>query len=56
LRINFIERIYKPDKNRIDNKSYMYKNNAKYIGSWRGGFRDGKGKMMWPDGATYEGD
>lgn len=23
---------------------------------WLGGLRDGKGKMLWKDGTTYDGD
>lgn len=36
--------------------AHQYSNGATYKGEWRGGFRDGKGKMTWPDGASYEGD
>ncbi len=34
---------------------YTYKNGSKYIGQWVNGFRHGNGKMIWPDGASYEG-
>jgi len=27
-----------------------------YDGEWKGGFRDGKGSMTWPDGAKYVGE
>ena len=27
-----------------------------YDGDWRDDKRNGKGKMMWPNGHTYEGD
>eukprot|EP00347_Sterkiella_histriomuscorum_P016694 403352213 len=35
---------------------HKYRNGAIYVGQWKGGFRDGKGRMEWPDGASYEGD
>ncbi|CDW79131.1 UNKNOWN [Stylonychia lemnae] len=35
---------------------YKYKNGAIYVGQWKGGFRDGKGRMDWPDGASYDGE
>jgi hypothetical protein len=32
-------------------------NNAKYEGEWIKGtkIREGKGKLIWPDGSIYEG-
>ena len=41
---------------RIKKQPYQYKNGSVYEGEWKGGFRDGIGKMEWPDGASYEGD
>jgi hypothetical protein len=35
---------------------YKYKSGAKYRGTWRGGFRDGKGEIFWKDGTSYKGE
>ena len=37
-------------------RSYTYKTGSKYEGQWKGGMRHGKGTMVWPDGARYEGE
>ena len=37
-------------------RTYTYNNGSQYIGEWKGGFRHGKGKMTWQDGAIYEGE
>ena len=42
-------------RRRRKEKPFTYKNNAIYIGEWKGGFRDGHGIMVWPDGSRYEG-
>jgi hypothetical protein len=34
---------------------YDYQIGGEYTGEWRGGFRDGIGTMIWPDGSRYEG-
>ena len=34
---------------------YTFKTGATYTGQWIGGFRDGFGVQVWPDGARYEG-
>jgi len=34
---------------------YEYSTGAVYEGQMKGGFRDGKGTMTWPDGASYSG-
>ena len=34
---------------------YTFKTGATYSGQWIGGFRDGFGVQVWPDGARYEG-
>jgi hypothetical protein len=34
---------------------YTYASGTFYTGEWLGGFRNGKGKAIWPDGSTYEG-
>ncbi len=34
---------------------YTYKTGSTYEGEWNGGFRDGYGVQIWPDGARYEG-
>ena len=36
-------------------KSYTYRNGAVYTGQWLGNFRNGRGRMEWPDSASYEG-
>ena len=36
-------------------REFTYTSGGKYIGQWRGGFRHGRGVMMWPDGAHYDG-
>jgi hypothetical protein len=36
--------------------TFMYKQGGSYTGEWFGGFRDGHGRMEWPDGAYYEGN
>ena len=33
----------------------MYADGAKYEGTWRGGKKEGRGSLEWPNGATYEG-
>ena len=35
---------------------YKYKTGAIYKGYMKGGFRDGKGIMIWPDKAKYDGE
>ncbi|CAG9325412.1 unnamed protein product [Blepharisma stoltei] len=35
---------------------FRHKSGAAYIGEWCGGFKDGYGRMEWPDGAKYEGN
>ena len=40
----------------IENRTYTYKTGAMYSGEWKGGMRHGKGKIVWEDGAKYEGD
>lgn len=37
-------------------RSYLYRNGAKYQGSWMGNFRNGHGRMDWSDGASFVGD
>lgn len=34
---------------------HTYMSGAVYEGEWRGGFRDGQGKMLWTDGAQFIG-
>mmetsp|Transcript_28732 Transcript_28732/g.51130 ORF Transcript_28732/g.51130 Transcript_28732/m.51130 type:complete len:423 (+) Transcript_28732:41-1309(+) len=38
-----------------DSKTVLYKAGGSYTGELLGGFRDGYGRMKWPDGAIYEG-
>ena len=40
----------------LEHREHTYKTGAVYQGNMRGGFRDGKGTMTWPDKARYEGD
>lgn len=56
LRKKIIDLPFLFNQPRVTKKPYKYKNNSVYEGQWKGGFRDGKGKMEWPDGATYTGD
>ena len=35
---------------------YQYSTGALYRGEMRGGFRDGRGLMVWPDKASYDGE
>jgi hypothetical protein len=44
-----------PPEFRQKKQPFRYTTGAVYSGQWRGGFRDGVGKMEWPDGARYEG-
>lgn len=45
------------NKKPLVKKEYTYKfSGSRYIGEWKGGFRHGKGLMLWQDGAKYEGD
>ena len=45
------------ESQKLVKKEYEYKcTGAKYIGEWKGGFRNGKGTMIWKDGAKYEGE
>jgi hypothetical protein len=37
-------------------KNHSYKTGSSYQGEWLGGFRHGKGTMVWQDGAKYEGE
>ena len=39
-------------KAKLETRSYTYKTSgAIYTGTWRGGFREGQGLIVWPDGA-----
>ena len=45
------------DKSVIETKEYSYAcSGAKYSGEWLHGMRHGHGSMLWPDGATFEGN
>ena len=37
-------------------RSYSYKSGASYSGQWIGGFRHGKGIMIWSDGSEFIGE
>ena len=46
--------IFKADRELV-NKKYIYKSGAIYVGQWLGGFRHGKGEMVFPDKSKYTG-
>ena len=46
---------YNPSAKREERALYTFKTGATYTGQWIGGFRDGFGTQIWPDGARYEG-
>ena len=46
---------YNPKAKREERPMYTFKTGATYQGQWVGGFRDGFGVQVWPDGARYEG-
>ena len=39
-----------------ETRRHIYVSGAIYEGAWKGGFRDGFGKQVWPDGAKYVGE
>lgn len=45
-----------PHKNICKRTKFSYANGAVYEGESCGGFRDGYGKMKWPDMCFYEGN
>jgi hypothetical protein len=47
---------YDPKARRERRAPYTYNSGAVYEGEWLGGFRDGQGRMTWPDGAQYIGE
>ena len=49
------KRRYNPQAKREERPTYTFKTGATYTGQWIGGFRDGYGVQVWPDGARYEG-
>ena len=40
----------------LKNRVHTYKTGAIYTGQWKGGLRHGRGTMVWPDNARYEGE
>ena len=40
---------------RSKREPYIYKSGGIYVGSWRGGFREGSGIMIYRDSARYDG-
>ena len=40
----------------LKRKEHRYRSGAIYTGEWRGGLRHGRGNMVWPDNARYEGE
>lgn len=49
------ENIFYNPNTKLHKATYTYKSNAVYSGEWKGGFRHGYGKMLWPDNTYYEG-
>jgi len=47
---------WNPNAPRENRPTYTFASLAKYTGEWKGGFRDGHGEQIWPDGAKYVGD
>lgn len=50
------KRPYNPNAKRERRDIHKYKTGATYEGDWIGGFRDGVGIQIWPDGAKYDGE
>ena len=44
------------DATPLKRRVHTYKTGAIYTGQWKGGLRHGRGSMVWPDNARYEGD
>lgn len=40
----------------VEKRTHTYTTGAIYTGQWKGGLRHGKGKMVWADGAVFEGE
>ena len=53
---NFGLEPYNPSEKRVNKQEYRYKTGGRYTGQWKGGFRDGKGRMTWLDGSSYDGE
>jgi len=49
-------RTWNPSLPREKREKYTFKSMAVYTGEWKGGFRDGYGEQVWPDGARYIGE
>jgi hypothetical protein len=47
---------YSQTRERVTKPSYRFNSGSVYTGEWRGGFRDGHGEQVWPDGARYVGE
>ena len=41
--------------NSRETRRHIYRSGGDYEGEWKGGFRDGQGKMTYRDGSVYEG-
>lgn len=50
------EKVFDNNEKHVTKEHTYQCTNAKYIGSWKGGFRFGSGTMKWQDGAVYEGE
>lgn len=50
------KREFKFTSPRFKKERYVFKSGAIYSGEWKGGFRDGYGEILWPDGAQYKGE
>jgi len=51
-----LSKVSGPGRSRVIRSPYRYKSGGVYTGEWLGGFRDGFGEMVWPDGARYSGN
>lgn len=56
-RVEIYETLSKTERIGPDRDAHhIYENGSRYEGKWRGGFRHGRGKMVWADGASYQGE
>ena len=40
----------------LKRRVHTYKTGAIFTGEWKGGMRHGRGSMVWPDQARYDGE
>jgi len=51
-----LNQVFDPSLERVRREPYTFRSGAIYIGEWKGNFRDGYGKMTWPNGTEYKGN